>query len=464
MITTTTAARGRALVASTALLLGALVAFAPSGVRADDDVAPAPAPAPETGPRAAKHHQLAAEYSAGRGGVSLVVMVGGEVVFEDYPNGGAPERAHVLASGTKSFSGAIAVAAAGDGILDLDEKVADTITEWQDDPRKATITIRQLLSLRSGLKTWVGKTPTYAEAITQPVETEPGTAFGYGSVAYQVFGEVIRRKLAEHEEDPLAYLKRRILDPIGCEPASWRRGADGNPNLPSGATFTAREWAVFGELIRRRGTWGEDQQILDPKLLAECFRGSEQNERYGLTWWLGAPNEKGRDVVPADMVMAAGAGKQRLYVIPSLELVAVRQAAKTPRAAKGEKGEKATGPKWNDAQFIARLVAGTDVNGKKLEPNDGTAEPGAGGVEAPAAVAPEIAARAARVMKRCDKDGDGGISVDEAPESLKKAFDRIDADDSGLIDDAELQAVLARRARRGAGGGRKKRVEGDEGG
>src|SRR5207249_4935391 len=74
---------------------------------------------------------------------------------------------HRLASGTKSFSGAMLAAAVEDGLLKLDEKVADTITEWKNDQRKSQITIRHLLSLTSGI--FGGSTrefsPSYARAV-----------------------------------------------------------------------------------------------------------------------------------------------------------------------------------------------------------------------------------------------------------------------------------------------------------
>lgn len=52
--------------------------------------------------------------------------------------------------------------------------------------------------------------------------------------------------------------------------------------------MTAKDWATFGEFIRRNGDWN-GVQVIDKQLLTECFRGTEQNPAYGLTWWLKEP-------------------------------------------------------------------------------------------------------------------------------------------------------------------------------
>src|SRR5207237_662022 len=59
---------------------------------------------------------------------------------------------HKIYSGTKAFWDLAGLAAAEDGLLRLDERVADTITSWRSDPRKAQVTIQQLLDFDSGLE------------------------------------------------------------------------------------------------------------------------------------------------------------------------------------------------------------------------------------------------------------------------------------------------------------------------
>ena len=273
----------------------------------------------------------AAEYSAARNGFSMLVAVDGQTVFERYESGRSPEEAHRLASGTKSFSGALLALAVKDGLLFLDEPVSETIGEWQTEERLSKITIRQLLSLTSGIKPGPnGDVPSYTEAIQAVSVGAPGEKFAYGPAAFQIFGEVLRRKLEQREDfqfdDPLAYLEERIFNQIGLEYSHWRRDENGMPHLPSGAFLNAREWVKFGELLRNGGSWnGED--LVDPETLKACLKGSPANSGYGLTFWLLDAGEGEKELAPwqAGAYMAAGKGKQRLFILPAKNVVIVRQ-------------------------------------------------------------------------------------------------------------------------------------------
>jgi len=302
-----------------------------------------------------ERYRLAAEYSSANRGAAVLVMKGDKIVFEDYENGFSAEQAHFLASGTKSFSGVMLAAAIEDKLIkSFDEKVSDTITEWKNDKRKANITLRQLLSLTSGIDAGqIGRVPEYKDAINSPVSFDAGTRFEYGPVPFQIFGEVMKRKLAPQKEGVMDYLKRRILDPIGLKVAFWR-APNGNPLLPQGANLTAREWAKFGLFLKNGGKWN-GKQIVAKKLLDELVIGSKSNPAYGITFWLNKDgfNPRGQEQSMriektegsdlADLYMAAGAGNQRLYVIPSKDLVVVRF---------GNFGE------YDDREFLGRLIFG----------------------------------------------------------------------------------------------------------
>jgi CubicO group peptidase (beta-lactamase class C family) len=324
-------------------------------------------PTSSLSPEETQRFRTAAEYSRSAHGVSVLVMRRGEIIFEDYAPGWQ-DKPHELASGTKSFAGVMAVCAVQDGLLTLEEKVSDTVTEWKTDPRKSQVTIRQLLSLSSGIEGGEnGAPPMYRRAIVLAEATaDPGTRFSYGPIPFQCFGELMRRKLEPRKESVEAYLNRRILDPMGLQVGTWAKDREGNLRMPSGASLTAREWAKFGELIRLGGKW-QGKEIVPETLLKECFKPSTAKPNYGLTFWLLGRGTggieagdgiqlpaKARRVIeerkplglqpPKDTVAAMGKGKQRCYVIPSQELVIVRLG-------------DSVGQEFSDTVFLSKLLA-----------------------------------------------------------------------------------------------------------
>jgi len=316
---------------------------------------------------------LAAQYNASQGGVSFLVMAEGEIIYERYDEAEAIDRALPIASGTKSLAGLLAVAAVEDGLLTLDEPVAQTLTEWQADDR-AAITIRHLLTLTSGLEQRRGYRPSYAESVTTPAAHPPGQVFQYGSAPFQVFGEVMRRKLAPRQETVLSYLQRRILAPIGVSEPQWVTDDDGHPRLDGGALLTARDWGTIGELVRQQGDW-DGSAILPSAVLADSWMGTPANPAYGLGWWLNQPVSdqqradipqlrRGSDLfgsadLPQDVVMAAGMGGQRLYILPQQGLVVVRQTNLLPPAGRQRHD-------FSDREFLLRLLQGTRADGTPL--------------------------------------------------------------------------------------------------
>ena len=315
---------------------------------------------------AAARMKAAADYSKSERGLAVVVLYDGKRVFEQYDNGGAADRPQMLASGSKSFVGLAAVAAAQDQVLNLDDPASESITEWKDDPKKAKITYRQLLTLTSGLTPGergnAVKAPAWKDIAGKPMSGKPGEQFEYGAYHLNTFAYALERKLGKETFEE--YLKRRVLDPIGIK-VEWRfKCDDKHPQVGGGAFVTAKDWAKFGELVRMGGKW-DGKEVVDAKLLAECFQGTPLNPAYGLTWWLKKKvtvehrkkipilsrewgDVANADWLPADLVAACGAGKQRLYVIPSLKLVIVRQ------------GSLSQG--FSDIEFLSLLLRGKSAS------------------------------------------------------------------------------------------------------
>jgi len=301
------------------------------------------------------NYELAADYAAENNGFSLLVMVSDRIVFEQYTKGFTPDTSYRLASGTKSFWGPLALVAQHEGLMALDETVANTLAEWKEHPRKSKITVRQLLNFTSGLfpandvLRGPGTANKFDYVLSVPAKSEPGAQFKYGAANLFAFGEFLSRKLeaAGQNPDPLAYLHAKILDPIGLDVDSWSRDSAGNPQMPFGAFLTARQWAKFGQLILHRGEHN-GRRLIPADTLPQVFEGSKANPRYGLNWWLpGADEPHNGYRIPAGAVSANGAGRQRLIVIPSLNMVVVRQGEDT---------------RFTTAGLLERLLRGTASN------------------------------------------------------------------------------------------------------
>jgi CubicO group peptidase (beta-lactamase class C family) len=273
-----------------------------------------------------------------------------------------------LWSGTKSVVTLLAARAAEDGLLTLDEPASKTLTEWKADPARRAITLHQLLTMTAGIASQVGMPPGYIESLTSVPSDPPGTAFRYGPTPYQIFGEVLQRKLAAREK-PMSiaeYADMRLFRPLGIATPRWRVGRDNQLLMPQGLALSTTDWAKVGLLINGYGRFA-GTQVIRPESLAPLFLGTTANPAYGVGWWLPKATSSADPItatfdlprhaseIPGDLVAAAGAGGQRLYAVPSRQLVIVRQARLD--LASLRQGKPADNvQRWSDAEFLAILL------------------------------------------------------------------------------------------------------------
>ncbi len=306
----------------------------------------------------------AAAYSRQHAGLALIIARGHDILYEDYSNRATADTGLPLASGTKSFWCAAYAAGIEDGLFQPDTLVSSELTEWQADRNKRDITVRQLLSYTSGLDNGVrelrksGNDDQYSQVLKVRSIAPPGQSFQYGPSHVTAFGAFLVRRL--NGETAQEYLQRRVFAPIGLQVYRWRHDAAGMPTMAGGVRLKAREWLKYGQLLAEGGQWN-GRKVLEKKYLDDCVRGTEANPMFGLTFWLNsapdprAASRRGNPIrpdnlvngyiapsAPRDMFMAVGAGNQRLYIIPSLDLTIVRF------------GRKNRG--WRDNDFLSLVL------------------------------------------------------------------------------------------------------------
>ena len=304
-----------------------------------------------------------AEYSAANRGTVLLVQQHGKTLLAATANGASLSTRGKIYSGTKMFWILAGLAAEEDGILGLDERAADTIHEWADGSARSRVTVRQLLDFTSGLEPNFalhgdGIGNRNALAIATRFGSAPGGSFIYGPAALQVFHEILKRKLAAHRETPTAFLERRVLRPLGLGSQRYVVDRGGNPLLASGFKLSAAEWLNMGQCIMRQGA-----PVVGSGAFSNVTRGTRGNPAFGMALWNNRAAPGGRVVdpedmlelpwkrqnwsgaclsksAPGDLLACIGSGGQRLYVVPSQDLIVVRQ---------GGFG------RFHDAEFLARL-------------------------------------------------------------------------------------------------------------
>jgi CubicO group peptidase (beta-lactamase class C family) len=315
--------------------------------------------------------------AAERSGSTCVSVVHEGRVVHRWTAPGTDERtAGPVYSVTKSVTALLVVAAVDDGLLSLDDRVAEHVPQWRDGP-SASVTVDQLLAMTSGRR-WSyeldyggmvrGAADTTAFALVGQ-EHRPGTHWEYDNMAVQVLGAVLASATGE---DVGTWAERRLLAPLGVRDLTWERDRAGRTTTYSGIRASCDDVARLGLLVARDGRW--DGEALLPSALVRTVTGtsgSELNAAYGRLWWVNRPGRvqtieraagfgadrpprSGQlaDGLPEDVRWALGFGNQVLTVVPSRDLVAVRLGARP-----------ATPDDMGPAQLARLALGGLGVSG-----------------------------------------------------------------------------------------------------
>lgn len=217
------------------------------------------------------------------------------------------------------------------GKLDVNSRAP--IAEWQKDDRK-NITINHLLRMQSGLA-WeedytkisdvtkmlfldadMTKAQIQKEAIAKPTEV-----WNYSSGTSNLLSGILKNQFKTHQEY-LDFPYQQLIDKIGMNSMLIEADMNGNYIGSSYAWATTRDWAKFGLLYLNNGKWG-NERLFDEDWVKYITKPTQHsNGTYGGHFWLNA-NGKYPDV-PKDMYSANGFQGQRVFIIPSKDLVIVR--------------------------------------------------------------------------------------------------------------------------------------------
>lgn len=284
----------------------------------------------------------------------VVIIHGGELIYERYARGFTASKRHLAWSVSKSFTNALTGIAVREGLLALNDSICDHIQPAN--PDACAITVQHLLEFASGLdwtETYEGQSNQVSSVLAMlygegrrdivsfvsghPLRDPPGETYAYSSgdtnVLAGVLDAVLRPKYGERFPWTL------LFEPIGMR-ATWERDPKGVFVGSSYVYATPRDLARFGYLLLNDGCW-ESNRILPEGWVAastavsEPFRkrplGRDDDDIQGRQFWINVPVPeqnvgKAWPDLPEDTFAARGHWGQSVTVIPSLDLVVVRVA------------------------------------------------------------------------------------------------------------------------------------------
>lgn len=286
---------------------------------------------------------------------SLLVVAGGELVYERYARGYHARMRHYGWSMAKSVSMALF------GIAEAEGKISrtDPVVKWVPEAKSAAwagVSLSHLVSMSSGVEWREGyeTSPFDSHVVTALYRTKesfdfglyvagmkkriapPGERFNYSSGDTNLMMRAMKKALGAEYAD---YPWDRLFTPIGATTAVMERDGAGGFVGSSYWAATPRDFARFGYLFLRGGRWRGKAIVPEewvklassPSPAMSFLRLDHRPEAvpYGHGWWLNRPMPRaqiGKPYAgfPDDMYFASGHDGQELVVVPSWDLVIVR--------------------------------------------------------------------------------------------------------------------------------------------
>jgi len=266
---------------------------------------------------------------------SLLISIDGELVEERYFNGARPAQTANLKSASKSLVSALIGIALDHGYLqsvqqNIDKFFSDHLT-GSDDSKKKTITIEDLLTMRSGLEStsninygrWVQSGNWVRYVLARPLVDEPGVRMIYSTGNSHLLSAILTKvaKMSTFE-----FARRYLTDPLGVSMTPWMRDPQGIYLGGNEMHWTPRAMLAFGELYLNEGRAG-NKQVVSGTWIKESLkprtRSSWSGREYGYGWWIDS-------LAGHTTYYAWGHGGQFIFVVPALRLVVATTSLPSP--------------------------------------------------------------------------------------------------------------------------------------
>jgi CubicO group peptidase (beta-lactamase class C family) len=293
---------------------------------------PAPRMAPGTEQFDPKGLEDAAAYAGQHGSRALIVSRHGYIVFERYWQGTGFDTL----TDAQSFTPLLAALATGIAMSHRmigwpDEPVGVLISEWAQNPRGA-ITLRNLMQMSSGLRASASAPAgeLLASTLATPLESPPGTQRVDKSVDPQLLALALER--ATHQRYA-SYLSQVLWRRLGAGDAwLWLDRPGGTAHADCCMLGPQGDWIRLGELLLRDGNY-QGAELIRPGWITLLRAPAKADPRYGAFVRLAERSPGQEPYATRDVFLVGGAGGNRLWLVPSLQIAILCTGARGGRDA-----------------------------------------------------------------------------------------------------------------------------------
>lgn len=265
------------------------------------------------------------EYLIQKNTKSFMILVNGRIVMEEYFDGHTKDATWQWNSAGKTLVSATTGIAQQEGWLDINTPVSQYLGNgWTSEPldKEKLITPRHLLNMTSGIND--ENNLVIKSNLTYLVDA--GTRWSY----HNVFQKLMDVVASAGKQDFEAYFNAKLKNKIDME-GYWNNGL-----IFDIYHSNTRSMARFGLLAQNKGKWQNEQIIPEDFFKASTQSSQSINPSYGFLWWLNGKSSfmvpGGQTMftgplipsAPSDIYAAMGAEDQRIYVIPSKNMVVIR--------------------------------------------------------------------------------------------------------------------------------------------
>lgn len=256
----------------------------------------------------------------------LMIHKNGEIIYEDFRGSARADRPVNIKSASKSVLSLLIGIAIDKGYLEGTHQTIDHFfPDWFEqnpDPVKESLTIQDLLTMRTGLETtssrnygrWAVSNSWIQFALNQPIVNEPGGRMIYSTGTSHLLSVILTRSSGMSTRD---FANKYLFEPMNVHIGGWDRGPDGYYMGGNNMAMSPEDMIKIGELMMNMGQH-DGQQLISKSWILESVQSYTQSNynpyNYGYMWWH-------KPVGDYTVFFAWGNGGQYIMILPELDAV-----------------------------------------------------------------------------------------------------------------------------------------------